>query len=605
MAVDENAVTAAEGASESHQSGSKFTWEGVSYGVGSGKREKQILSDITGSLSSGEVCALIGPSGAGKTSLLNILAGRIRAKGASQRVAGSMLLDGQAISGSSLRKRIAYVMQQDLLCPTHTPREAFLLSARLRLPSSMPTSEKNALVETMLTDLGLQKCADTYIGDEMLRGISGGEKKRTAVGIELVMKPKLIFLDEPTSGLDSYAAHSVIGKLRDLASNQGCNVLCTIHQPSSEVFHSFNKVMVLRAGECFFFGSVPGLSKQLAAFGRGCPNEYNLADHTMFLIQTETDETLIDLQKNLKKQQDAVGGEAPVKEVSGKAGWSTNMDGPSAGFCTQLVLLSKREALSVWRNKPGLIASVVVPVILNTFFALIFAQVGDYNSAEYDSMSHFGGIAQVAIGGMFGAAQPLLLRFPLDRGIFLREYATQTYGCAAYFLSKSMVELPQSFLNAVIVWTCSYFIMELKGNFIVYVLVFWVTGMAAASTALLVGSLAANAEVAQQAAPAVFVPQIMLAGFFIKSGQIPVYMRWFQWLCALKYGMSLNIFNEFGEEATKDWPVVAQMNAARLIEANELDKDNSWMYILVLVLIVVVIRLLSVAALARRASAFF
>merc|ERR1712226_306824 len=128
-------------------------------------------------------------------------------------------------------------------------------------------------------------------------------------------------------------------------------------------------------------------------------------------------------------------------------------------------------------------------------------------------MSHFGGIAQVAIGGMFGAAQPLLLRFPLDRGIFLREYATQTYGCAAYFLSKSMVELPQSFLNAVIVWTCSYFIMSLKGNFLVYVLVFWATGMAAASTALLVGSLAANPEVAQQAAPAVFVPQIMLAGF--------------------------------------------------------------------------------------------
>merc|ERR1712217_581202 len=121
----------------------------------------------------------------------------------------------------------------------------------------MPASEKNELVEKMLSDLGLQKCADTYIGDEMIRGISGGEKKRTAVGIELVMKPKLIFLDEPTSGLDAYAAHAVIAKLRELASNQGCNVLCTIHQPSSEVFHSFNKTMVLRSGECFFFGSVP------------------------------------------------------------------------------------------------------------------------------------------------------------------------------------------------------------------------------------------------------------------------------------------------------------------------------------------------------------
>merc|ERR1712151_1016795 len=106
--------------------------------------------------------------------------------------------------------------------------------------------------------------------------------------------------------------------------------------------------------------------------------------------------------------------------------------------------------------------------------------------------------------------------------------------------------------------------MGLHGNFMVYVLVFWATGMAAASTALLVGSLAANPEVAQQAAPAVFVPQIMLAGFFIKSEQIPVYMRWFQWLCALKYGMNLHILNEFGAETTKDWPMAAQTGAAQL-----------------------------------------
>ena len=137
------------------------------------------------------------------------------------------------VSGSSLRKRIAYVMQQDILTPTQTVRESLWFSANLRLPNTYTREDKQQMVEKMLKDLGLEKCADTFIGDDMIRGVSGGEKKRTCVGIEL-MKPKLIFLDEPTSGLDSYAAHNVVMRLKDMAHHDGCNVLCTIHQPSSE-----------------------------------------------------------------------------------------------------------------------------------------------------------------------------------------------------------------------------------------------------------------------------------------------------------------------------------------------------------------------------------
>ncbi|CAE7862237.1 ABCG11, partial [Symbiodinium necroappetens] len=192
---------------------STFSWQDVSMTVQKGKKkEKQILSNISGSLSSGKVCALMGPSGAGKTSLLNVLAARIRTRGTTE-VSGNITLDGQPITGSTLRKRIAYVMQQDILVPTQTVRESLWFSANLRLPKSYSMKDKKELVEKMLVDLGLVKCADTFIGDDMIRGVSGGEKKRTCVGIELIMKPKLIFLDEPTSGLDSYAAHNVILKL--------------------------------------------------------------------------------------------------------------------------------------------------------------------------------------------------------------------------------------------------------------------------------------------------------------------------------------------------------------------------------------------------------
>ena len=133
-------------------------------------------------------------------------------------------------------------------------------------------------------------------------------------------------------------------------------------------------------------------------------------------------------------------------------------------YVSQLSMLSKREAKYIWRNKPGLIASIIAPVLLNLFFAGLFSNVGDVHAADYTLQGHFGAVAQVMIGGMFGAAQPLLLRFPLDRGIFLREYATSTYGSAAYFLSKTMVELPQQFLNAVLVWTAFYWVAGLQGS---------------------------------------------------------------------------------------------------------------------------------------------
>jgi ABC-type multidrug transport system ATPase subunit len=170
---------------------SVFEWANVEYGVGAGKKSKEILKGISGSLNGGEVCAILGPSGSGKTSLLNVLANRIRHKGASQRVSGSVLLDGKKLVGGELRKRIAYVMQIDLLFATSTPREAIMFSATLRLPRSTPMSEKRELVEKMIVDMGLQSCANTFCGDDMIRGISGGEKKRTAIGIELVMKPQV------------------------------------------------------------------------------------------------------------------------------------------------------------------------------------------------------------------------------------------------------------------------------------------------------------------------------------------------------------------------------------------------------------------------------
>lgn len=181
-------------------------WKNVSFIVG-GKKERTILNNVSGSVSPGRLCAIIGASGAGKTSLLNILAGRLQGA-SSATIKGEMYLNGERVNPKNIGGEIAYVMQHDALFATQTPREALEFSAALRLPKSVTKSQRMKMVDSLLEQLHLTKCADTPIGNELVKGISGGEKKRTAIGIELISRPKILYLDEPTSGLDTYVSSS-------------------------------------------------------------------------------------------------------------------------------------------------------------------------------------------------------------------------------------------------------------------------------------------------------------------------------------------------------------------------------------------------------------
>jgi ABC-type multidrug transport system ATPase subunit len=146
------------------------------------------------------------------------------------------------------------VTQENVLLSTLTVRETVTYSALLRLPSSMRKSEAQRIVDDTLDEMGLQECADRNVGNWHLRGISGGEKKRLSIALEILTHPRLLFLDEPTSGLDSAAAFSVVQTLRQLAVDGGRTIISSVHQPSSEVFALFDDLCLLSSGECVYFG---------------------------------------------------------------------------------------------------------------------------------------------------------------------------------------------------------------------------------------------------------------------------------------------------------------------------------------------------------------
>jgi ABC-type multidrug transport system ATPase subunit len=362
--------------------------------------------------------------GAGKSSLLNVLAGR-SAPSANIEISGRVNISGMDVNPVKYRQNIAYVMQEDTLLATATPREALYFSARLRLPAETTDQDIKETVDSLLEELGLTGCADVMIGGPLIKGISGGQKKRTSVGIELITNPSLLFLDEPTSGLDSYSAYSCVSLLRTVAS-YNTSVLCTIHQPSSEVFFLFDIVIFMNAGRILYQGPVDKVVKYFGSFGFECPQNYNPSDYIMFINQTESTEKLEGTGIFMDKAPEDL---FPDYETSGK---STTVSGEvsveiKSGLWLQLHMLTVRELLNTKRDIAALVGRFGITLLLNLLYGLIFLNVGGRSNGDNTNFqAHFGGLTMAAISSMFGTAQPVMLAFPFERPMFLREYATGT-----------------------------------------------------------------------------------------------------------------------------------------------------------------------------------
>ena len=183
----------------------------------------------------------------------------------------------------------------------------------------------------------------------------------------------------------------------------------------------------------------------------------------------------------------------------------------------------------------------------------------------------------------------------------MREYATGSYDAATYFLSKLATELPLSFVTSVLAFAIAYWMIGLRGSFILFVLIAWLVGLCAASTALLFGCVATNVQEAVQAVPAIFMPQVLFAGLFVRVDQIPAWVRWGQYLCSLKYGINLFLANEFGGGACAP---AQRAQCARLLAASDADEGLWWVYLIILLAIFLLFRLLGLAILARKARGF-
>lgn len=552
---------------------------------------KVILKDIRGSVKAGQMLAILGPSGSGKSSLLNLLAGRITAN-PNAHVTGSVLVNGQPRDYSTFKKIAAYVLQDDDMFGELTVREQIKYAAMLRLPSSISQERKMLRVDNVIQELGLAKVADTLIGNATIRGISGGERKRVSIGTELVTDSSLLFLDEPTSGLDSFNALNVITSLRRLASN-GRTVVTTIHQPRSSIFQLFDMLLLLSNGRVMYFGPAREAIPYFSSLRFPSPPSFNPADFFLDLIAV--DPRTSDLEKDTVARVDFLGQKFDQSDIlprdhmetaaravgdvenGGMNGAPTSSPSESTGSKKgpRTAAATVSDFQRSWPNEFRILASRAVRIAMRSqtanfvrgfqtaFFAVVLGLMWLSNGRENNfesQVSLTGLLFFICINQAFIGVFSVIFDYPLERSVVTRERASGSYRSSSYYLSKTITEIPRTVLYNVLFVIIIYWMVGLRNNFGVvlrFFLIVFLVSLYGESLAVTVSILTGDAQASAALAPVLIITAVLFGGFFIPASRIPDWLEWLKWVSFVFYGF--NAFakaqfsgNKIGEEILQD-----------------------------------------------------
>ncbi|KAJ3010711.1 hypothetical protein HKX48_007231 [Thoreauomyces humboldtii] len=443
-----------------------------------------ILDAISANFRAGELSIILGASGAGKTSLMNVLMARGLKAGPFNKVqqSGRILYRGIHMEDpQQIASLCSLVVQDDHhLLPGLSARETLRYSAVLRLPGEMRKDEKIRRADKVLMELGLKDCADRLVGGEGVKGLSGGEKRRLSIGVQMLTNPAVLIIDEPTSGLDAYTSHNLVVKLKEIASS-GRTVICSIHQPRSDIVALFDQVLLLaRGGRTVFSGENRKMLPYFAHLNHAIPPLTNAADHALDLssidlrnLEAETMSRarvneLIRVWRSDGERDRALEVEPRLPQSgktppsSGKSSLDISALGyrSRAPFAIAFSVLVRRSMKNMMRQPSLASARVMQVVALAVIFALYFARL---HTNQPSVQSRFGLLQQQGSLIFVGMLNCLAV-FPQELNLMRFEFRDNVYSVWAFFLSYCTNEAPFEITSALLYGIVTMFAIGLQSS---------------------------------------------------------------------------------------------------------------------------------------------
>ncbi|KAH9331658.1 hypothetical protein KI387_003766 [Taxus chinensis] len=521
--------------------------------------ENIILNGISGMVCPGEILAILGHSGSGKTSLLNVLGGRVDAK-----LSGTVRINGKPFV-KPMKRMIGFVTQDDVLYPHLTVRETLLYAAILRLPKTLSRNDKEEQVESIIQELGLSKCRNTMIGG----GISGGERKRVSIGHELLLNPSLLLLDEPTSGLDSTTAYRTMCVLQKLASTTRRTIVITIHQPSSRLYHMFHKLILLSHGNSIYFGQPSQALDYFSSIGFSPAFAVNPADFLLDLtngivssvsecgsgnqvevqeVESSVKQSLVEayhiyLASDLKAQiniDQSVDSQSTPKYYCRK--WTTSW------FQQFWVLLERSMKLRRRCN------SFDGQRIFQVLSASILAGLLWWHSSIHRIHDQVGLLFFFSVFWGYLPTMDAIFTSPEESVMLVKERSSGMYRLSSYLVARAAGDLPMELILPTLFVTLSYWMGGLKSEGTTFFLTLLVTlynVVVSQSMGVALGAAIRDAKQAAAFASVTVMTFLLLGGYYIQT--VPPFIAWLKYVSIHYHVYKLLLGVQYTEENIHDY----------------------------------------------------
>ncbi|KAI7749054.1 hypothetical protein M8C21_030097, partial [Ambrosia artemisiifolia] len=520
----------------------------------------ELLKGVSGSFRPGVLTALMGISGAGKTTLMDVLAGR-KTGG---YIEGAITISGYPKKQETFARIAGYCEQTDIHSPHVTVYESLQYSAWLRLPPEVDSATREMFVEEVMQLVELVPLREALVGLPGVNGLSTEQRKRLTIAVELVANPSIIFMDEPTSGLDARAAAIVMRTVRNTVDT-GRTVVCTIHQPSIDIFDAFDELFLLkRGGEEIYVGPLGRHSSHLIKYFEGIDgvskikDGYNPATWMLEVTSTGQEATLkVNFAEVYKNSELYKRNKELIKETSKPIPGSSDLhfrSQYSQSFWTQCMACLWKQNWSYWRNPPYTAVRFLFTTFIALMFGTIFWDMGSKREKTQDLFNAMGSMyAAILFIGVQNATsiQPVV---SIERTVFYRERAAGMYSALPYAFGQVMIEIPYIFVQTIVYGIIVYAMIGFEWTavkFFWYLFFMYFTFLYFTFYGMMTVAVTPNHNFAAIISSAFYAIWNLFSGFIVPRTRIPIWWRWYYYICPIAWTLYGLVTSQFGDITDK------------------------------------------------------